>query len=148
MKAQAVTRNPQQRKEAEGKERSRMNLKRSNIDKRDQEEPRIWRAAIYLCEPDAKNGVTEPPIARQRMLCRQTAAWLQVEAPSEFVDTRQYGSLRPGLHQALEAAQQQRLDYLIVWSLDLLADSDEDAFEVAWYLGQAGTVPMLAYEDD
>jgi DNA invertase Pin-like site-specific DNA recombinase len=55
--------------------------------------------------------------------------------------------VRPGLYQALEAAQEQRLDYLIVWSLDLLADFDEDAFEAAWHLGHAGTIPILAYEE-
>ncbi len=124
-----------------------MYLKRQNIDTRDQG-PRVWRAAIYLCEPDAKNGVSEPTIARQRRLCRSAAGLLRVEVLGEFVDTRKYGSLRPGLYQALEAAQQQRLDYLIVWSLDLLADFDEDAFEVAWHLGHAGTIPMPAYEDD
>ena len=45
-------------------------------------------------------------------------------------------------------AQEQRLDYLIVWSLDLLADFDDDAFEAAWHLGHAGTIPILAAEDD
>lgn len=68
-----------------------MYLKRSNIDKRDQEEPRVWRAVIYLCEPDAKNGVTEPTVAEQRKLCRQQAKSLQAKVVGEFVDTREYG---------------------------------------------------------
>ena len=125
-----------------------MLLRRINKDERDREEPRIWRAAIYLCAPDAKNGVSEPSIARQRTLCRQEAKRLQVKVIGEFVDTRMYGPLRPWLYQALQLAQEQRLDYLIVWSLDLLADLDEDAFEVAWQLGHAGTIPMPLYGED
>jgi len=148
MKAPAVPRNQQQRKEAYGKEVTAMLLKRITKDERDQEEPRIGRAVIYLCAPDAKDGVTEPSVARQRALCRHEAKRLQVEVVSEFVDTRKYGPLRPGLHKVLEAAQERRLDYLIVWSLDLLADFDEDAFEVAWKLGHAGTIPMPLYGDD
>jgi hypothetical protein len=148
MKAPGSAPNQQQRKEANGKEITVMYLKRSNIDRRDQEEPRVWRAAIYLCEPDAKNGVTEPTVAEQRKLCRQQAKSLQVKVVGEFVDTREYGFLRPWLHEALETAQEQRLDYMIVWSLDLLADLYEDAFEVAWRLGHAGTIPMPVYEDN
>jgi hypothetical protein len=128
-----------------------MYLIRSNNDERDRESPRVLRAAIYLSEPDAKdaNGRnSEPPIVRQRMLCRRTATWLQVEVVGEFVDIQPYVSLRPGLHQALETAQKRRLDYLIVSSLDRLASNGDEAFEVAWRLGHAGTVPMPAYEDD
>jgi hypothetical protein len=128
-----------------------MYLKRQNIDERDQEVPRVWRAAIYLCEPGAKNAGgrnSEPPIVRQRMLCRRAAAWLRVEVVGEFVDTQPYVSLRPGLHQALELAQKRRLDYLIVSSLDRLASNEDEAFEVAWCLGHAGTVPVPAYKDD
>lgn len=124
-----------------------MYLKRSNIDKRDREKPRVWRAAIYLCEPDTKNGVTGPSVTEQREVCRHQAKSLQATVVGEFVDTRKYGYLRPGLHQALETAQEQRLDYLIVWSLELLADLNEDAFEVAWRLGHAGTIPMFIYDD-
>ena len=125
-----------------------MQFERRNIDKRDQEKPRIWRAAIYLCEPDARNGVSEPSISRQRALCRREAKRQAVKVLGEFVETRKYGPLRPRLYQALELAWEQRLDYLIVWSVDLLADLDEDAFEVAWHLGQAGTIPLPVYEDD
>lgn len=125
-----------------------MYLKRINKDKRDREKPRVWRAAIYLCEPDVKNGVTEPSVAKQRALCRQEAKRLGAEMHGEFLDTRKYGFLRPGLHEALETAQEQRLDYLIIWSLDILADLPGDIFEVAWRLGHAGTVPMPLYGED
>lgn len=125
-----------------------MFLKRINKDKRDREKSRVWRAAIYLCEPDAKNGETEPTVTEQLRLCRHEAKRLEAEVVGEFLDTRKYGFLRPALHQALEIAQERRLDYLIVWSLDLLADLPGDVFEVAWRLGHAGTVPMPLYGED
>lgn len=151
MKTPAVPRNQQQLKEVYGKEITAMYLKRQNIDERDQETPRVWRAANYLCEPGAKNADgrnSEPSIVRQRMLCRCAAKWLRVEVVGEFVDIQPYVSLRPGLHQALEFAHERRLDYLIVSSLDRLASNEDEAFEVAWRLGHAGTVPMPACEDD
>jgi len=127
-----------------------MYLRRRNIDKRDQEKPRVWRAAIYLSESDPKatGAGSEPSIARQRRRCHSTATALGAEVLGEFVDTRLYVSLWPELHQALELAQEQRLDYLIVSSLDRLPKNRDDVFEVAWRLGHAGTVPTPASEDD
>lgn len=66
----------------------------------------------------------------------------------EFLDIREFRFVRPGLYQALQLAEAERLDYLIVTSLDVLADFDEDRFEVAWHLGQAGTIPMEAMTED
>ena len=63
MKTSVVPRNQQQVKEVYGKEITAMYLKRQNIDKRDQEKPRVWRAAIYMCEPNAKHGVSEPSVS-------------------------------------------------------------------------------------
>jgi hypothetical protein len=150
MKAPAVTRKQQQRKEALRKETTQMNFIRRTIDKRDQEKPRIWRAAIYMCEPNTKHGVTEPSVPRQLALCRREAKRLGAKVLGEFLDTRAFGLAvtRPGLYQALELTWEQRLDYLIVTSLDVLADFDADRFEVAWHLGQAGTIPMEAMTED
>lgn len=53
-----------------------------------------------------------------------------------------------GCIRHLSFAQKRRLDYLIVSSLDRLASNEDEAFEVAWCLGHAGTVPVPAYEDD
>lgn len=125
-----------------------MQFERRNIDKRDQEEPRIWRAVIYICEPNPKHGVTEPSVARQGDLCRREAARLKAEVVGEFVDIREFRFVRPGLYQALQLAREQELDYLIVSSLDRLADCDGDRFEVAWHLGQANTIPMEAMTED
>jgi Resolvase, N terminal domain len=127
-----------------------MQFNRRTIEKRDQEKPRIWRAAIYMCEPNAKHGVTEPSVPRQRAICRREAKRLGVEVLGEFLDIQAFGLAvtRPGLYQALELAWKERLDYLIVASLDLLADFDDDRFEVAWHLGQAGTIPMEAMTED
>jgi DNA invertase Pin-like site-specific DNA recombinase len=129
------------------KEISAMQFIKSNRDEHGQEESRVSRVAIYLCEPSTNDGITEPSVPCQLAACRRTARRQKAEVVGEFLDIREFRSLRPGLHQALEAAQEQRLDYLIVWSLDLLADSDEDAFEAAWHLGQAGTIPIFVYED-
>lgn len=152
MKVSAATPKPTTRKEAYGKEVTEMFLRRINRDERDRKEPRVWRAAIYLSEPAPHksdgHGNGEPSIAEQRMLCRYAARWLRVdEVVGEFTDTWQYGPVRPALHQALEVAQDQQLDYLIVSSLDRLADTPEDFIEVAWRLGHAGTVPMPAEPD-
>lgn len=125
-------------------------FRRHNRDERNQGMPRGWRAAIYLVEPDPKEAsgpIGAPSIARQRVLCRCAATWLRAEVVGEFVDTQPHVSLRPGLHQAMESAQAQRLDYLIVSSLDRLASSYDEALEVGWRLGQAGTVPMPAEDD-
>jgi hypothetical protein len=148
MKAPAVTRTQQQRKEALRKEITEMNFERHNSDKRDREKPRIWRAVIYMCEPNSKHGVTEPSIAQQWDLCRREATRLKAEVVGEFVDIHEFRFVRPGLYQALQLAREQQLDYLIVTSLDVLADFDDDRFEVAWHLGQAGAIPMEAMTED
>jgi hypothetical protein len=126
-----------------------MYLRRSNLDRRDLERPRVWRAAIYLVDPvaAAESGRREGlPIDRQRELCRWQARRLGAAVLGEFVDADRHASLRSGLHQALEAAQEERLDYLIVPSLDVLMSNPELAFETGWRLGHAGTVPMTASE--
>lgn len=147
MKAPAVLTNQQQRKEAKGKEIAPMHLRRINKDERDQEKPRIWRAAIYLSEP-VPNGPDEPrselSIDQQQVLCHLVARVQRIEVLGEFVDAYPHLPLRPGLHRALEFAQEQRLDYLIVSSLDRLADDPDAAFEAAWRLGHAGTAPLQA----
>ena len=126
-----------------------MYLKRQTIDERDQETPRVWRAAIYLSEP-VPNYLDEPrcelSVDQQRVLCRFAARAHRVEVLGEFVDTQPHLALRPGLHQALELAHKRRIDYLIISSLDRLADSYADALEVGWRLGHAGTIPMPAEE--
>jgi len=125
-----------------------MHFDRHTIDKRDQEKPRIWRGVIYMCEPNGNDGVTGLSVTRQLELCRREATRLRVEVASEFVDIREFRFVRPGLYQALQLAREQQLDYLIVTSLDVLADFDSDRFEVAWHLGQAGTIPIEAMTED
>jgi hypothetical protein len=149
MKTSVVPRNQQQVKEVYGKEITAMYLKRQNIDKRDQEKPRVWRAAIYMCEPNAKRGVSEPSVLQQRDLCRREATRLGAKMLGEFLDCQAFGLAvtRPGLYQALELAWRERLDYLIVASMDQLASNCHDLFEVAWHLGHAGTVPMPVEDD-
>lgn len=106
-----------------------------------------WRAAVYLC----KDGIEEmqpldgvPSIEQQRVLCRHTAAALDAEVIGEFADGQFIGP-RLGLQAVLELTrEEQRLDYLIVSSLDRLASCVDDAFEVAWWLGFASTVVIPA----
>ncbi len=113
--------------------------------------PRIWRAAMYL----STDGTEEmrllanvPSIEQQRVLCRCAATVLHAEVIGEFIDW-QLVSSRPGLRQVLElAGQDPRLDYLIVSSLDRLAGDRDEAFEIAWRLGFAGTVVIPADAED
>lgn len=110
--------------------------------------PRVWRAAIYLRKPepgDADRPSRRPTIDKQRLLCRCAATVLHVVVIGEFVDEGPFMSSRPELHRLLELADQgRRLDYLIVSSLDRLAGDRDEAFEVAWRLGFAGTVVIPA----
>jgi hypothetical protein len=114
--------------------------------------PRVWRAAIYLREPnpmDANYPHNVPSIDQQRLLCRCAATVLHAEVIGEFVDERRVAPLRPGLRQVLDlAGQDRRLDYLIVSSQDRLAGDRDEAFEIAWRLGFAGTVVIPADAED
>lgn len=137
----AATSNQQQRKEVRRKEH-KMLTKRKR-EESDWKIPRIWRAAIYLREPD--EGETNDPgnvpsINKQRVSCRCAVTVLHAEVVGEFVDTVDRSRSRPGLRRMLElAGQDRRLDYLIVSSLDRLADDRDEAFEIAWRLGFEGT---------
>jgi len=110
--------------------------------------PRVWRAAIYLREPNTDEWgipLSAPSIDQQRLLCRCAATVLHAEVIGEFIDTVALSSSRPGLRRLLSVAgQEQRLDYLIVSSLDRLVSDCDEAFEIAWRLGFAGTVMIPA----
>lgn len=126
-------------------------LTKRKREKRDWDMPRVWRAAIYLhgSEPEESDEPgTHPPIFHQRMLCRCAVTVLHAEVVGEFVDVP-FSAQRPALRQMLERADQdQRLDYLIVSSLDRLASNRDQAFEIAWRLGFAGTVVVPADAED
>jgi hypothetical protein len=151
MKVSAATPEPT-RKETYGKEVTAMHLRRTNQDERDQEEPHVWRAVIYLYEPDAVGRTArkeEASVIRQRDLCRSKAASLRAKVVGEFVDVGFHAPLRHGLHMALETALARRVNYLIVASLDHLLDgTEEDVFEVGWRIGIAGIYPIPAYSGD
>jgi hypothetical protein len=146
MKGQAVPSKYQQRKEARRKE-NKMLTRRKREERDWVPLPRIWRAAIYLCadgteEMQPLDGV--PSIDQQRLLCRCAATVLHAEVVGEFTDGQFIGP-RPGLQQVLElAGKDPRLDYLIVASLDRLMAGLNEAFEIAWRLGFAGTVVVPA----
>jgi hypothetical protein len=114
--------------------------------------PRIWRAVIYLREPypdERDQPRKRPSIDQQRLLCRCAATVLHAEVVGEFVDELVHSPSRPGLRQVLElAGQDRRLDYLIVSSQDRLAGDCDEAFEIAWRLGFAGTVMIPADAED
>jgi DNA invertase Pin-like site-specific DNA recombinase len=111
---------------------------------KDQKEPQ--RAAIYLSD-SVPNGEGEPrdetSIEEQLVLCRCAAMALELEIVDVFIDRGDLAS-RSGLHQAMKAVRTQRLDFLIVSSLERLADSYYDTVRVAWHLGKAGTIPLPA----
>lgn len=150
MKGQAVPLYEQhQRKEARRKEITQMYLERRNIDKGDQEKPRITGAVIYLFKPEpaaTKRGhdIGVPSLAAQRKLCRYETKRLGATVIGEFVDfVGPHSSARPGFRRALDAARRQRLDYLIVITMDTVHIGTVDAFEVAVRPGNAGTESTL-----
>jgi hypothetical protein len=124
--------------------------KPNQLKEHDQEVPRTRRAIIYLsevCRPGTDESQFELPIGRQRMLCRHTATALKLEVVAEFVDLW-FHTPRSELHRALELAERERVDYLMVSSRDRLEGIQDQTFEVAWRLGHAGTVTVLADGDD
>lgn len=144
MKGQAGSlREQHQRKEARRKEATMPTPNQHETE--DQEKPR--RAAIYLSEP-VPDCLDEPrdelSIDHQLVLCRCVAKALQLEVIGVFADPRDDLALRPGLRQALAAAEMQRPDILIVSSLERLAESYHDIVKIAWKLGRAGTIPVPA----
>jgi hypothetical protein len=151
MKGQAVPSQAQhQRKEARRKEN--VMLTKRNREENDWKVPRVWRAAIYLREPgpgETNRAGHVPSIHYQGACCRSAAAALHAVVIGEFVDSPGASASRPGLRRILEpACQVQRLDYLIVSSLDRLAGDCDEAFEIAWRLGFAGTVVIPADAGD
>jgi hypothetical protein len=143
MKGLAVPSKYQQRKEARRKEAV---MPRTNQhETEDQKKPQ--RAAIYLSEPvpsDLDEPRDELSIDLQIVLCRCAAEAMQFEVVGEFADTQADLALRPGLRKAMKVAREQRLDFLVVSSLERLGDSYYDIVRVAWHLGLAGIVPVPA----
>jgi hypothetical protein len=118
-------------------------LTKRNREENDWKMPRVWRAAIYLREPakDERTPHRELSVIQQRIVCRCAATVLHAEVDGEFTDERQSSPSRPGLRRMLErAGQRPRIDYLVISSLDRLAADRDEAFEIAWRLGFAGTV--------
>src|ERR1700689_4524654 len=140
MKAPAVTRTQQQRKEALRKENVILNIRKCTED--EWWHPRKPRAAIYLCEPRPPNSDKSPDgpsIDSQRARCRCTAAAMHAEIVEEFIERQRSPVWRPALDQLLDsAAGGKRFNHLIVFSLDRLADDIDEAFETAWYIASAG----------
>jgi hypothetical protein len=139
----AVRSNEQQRKEVR-RRRYTMLTKRRREDQ-DQQMPRVWRAAIYLrgLGEEVSPICNVPSIWSQRMTCRCAATVIHAEVVGEFLDIAGTPLPHPGLGKVFELADE-RLDYLIVSSLDRLAVDRDEAFEVAWRLGFAGTVVIAA----
>lgn len=142
----AVPSGEQQRKEVRRKEN--VMLRRRKREENDWELPPVWRAAIYLRVTgidDIDQLCNVPSIDQQRSHCRCAATALRAEVISEFVDDWLVSPSRLGLRRMLVlACQDQRLDYLIVSSLDRLTGDGDEAFEIAWRLGFAGTVVIPA----
>lgn len=143
MKGQAVPSEEQhQRKEARRKER--VMPKPNPREEHEQETPQVRRAVIYLREPvDGETNRTGivPSIDQQRVRCRYMATALQAEIIGEMADLRRHSPYTPGLKKVLVAARREgRMDYLVISSLDRLADTVDGALEIAWHLAFVGTV--------
>lgn len=116
-------------------------------------EKRKPRVAIYLCEPET-NGSGESPdgpsIEYQRTHCRCMAATMHAEIVEEFIERQRSRVWRPALDQLLISAEDgKRFNHLIVFSLDLLADDIDDAFETARYIASASVEVLPAnWRDD
>jgi Resolvase, N terminal domain len=122
-----------------GQRKENVMLSKRNRQEKDRRAPRKMRTAIYLREStdDERNRPGgDLSVEQQRLLCRYKATQLWAEVTDEFVDDRH--SSQSGLAQVMARAQ--RLDYLIVSSLDRLVGDRDDAFDIAWRLGFAATI--------
>ena len=148
MKGQAVTSAQQhQRKEARRKEAT------MPIDiETHEEEPEIARAVMYLCGPEPGNEDQMrdiPPIHQQRAGCRIAAAVMHAEVVREYVDASKSVPWRPALHEMVRMVGEGKpVDYLIVYSKDLLANDSTEMYDIAWCLGVAGTSVIAIDEND
>lgn len=110
----------------------------------DEEAPSTWRAVIYMREPERDETSKldkRLSVNNQRLAGRCAATVLNAEVVGEILETADTSLSRFGLERVMDLVNQEhRIDYLIVSSLDQLADDWEEAFEIAWRLGFAGTV--------
>lgn len=115
-------------------------------------EPEVARAVIYLCGPEPGNEDQTrdiPPIYQQRAGCRIAAAVMHAEIVSEYVDESRSAPWRPQLHDMVRMVGEGELvDYLIVYSKDLLANNGTEMLDTAWRLGAAGTSVIAIDEND
>jgi hypothetical protein len=142
----AVPSGEQQRKEVRRKERVTMSI---DIEAHE-EKPEVVRAVIYLCGPEPGNEDQMrniPPIHQQRVGCRIAAATMHAEVVREYVDESKSAQWRPELHNMVRAVGEP-VNYLIVYSKDLLANDCTEMFDVAWRLGVAGTGVIAIDEND
>ena len=140
MKGQAVPLGEQQqRKEARRKEA--VMPKTNHQEEIDEEDPRIVQAIIYLSEPRPTEGgepSDEPSLDTQREICRLKAAKIGAEIGVEFVDKVADLRLRPMLFRATVLCEYERIDYLIISSLDRLPDNRNQALVTGLKLGRNG----------
>jgi DNA invertase Pin-like site-specific DNA recombinase len=117
---------------------------------RDQEKPRIPRAAIYLrgLEDEMVKRVNVPSTHYQRAVCRDTANALHAEVVDEFVDLAGMPLPHPDMERLLASIDEKRLDYLIVYSLNQLTRGRNRAFALGWRLGSAGVTLVNANAED
>jgi hypothetical protein len=145
LKDRAVSSGEQhQQKEVRKKEKVTM-PKPNQHETDDQEKPRIVGAVIYLFKPEPaamKRGQDSgvPPLAVQRKLCRYEAAERGARVIGEFADVvGPHSSARPGFRRALDAARRQRLNLLIVITMDEVRIGTVDSFEAIVRPSLAGT---------
>jgi hypothetical protein len=144
----AVLRSEQQRKEV--RERSTNMLRKSTHKVRNQEQPRIPRAAIYLRgvndeEDDPTNLLST---TWQHEVCQDAAKALHAEVVGEFVDLAGMPS-PPDMERLLDLIDgTPPLDYLIVYSLAQMTRGRDRAFVLGWRLGSGGVTLVNADAED
>lgn len=117
---------------------------------RDQDEPQIPRAAIYLrgLEDETAKRINVPSTHYQRAACQYAAKALHANVVGEFNDVAG-APLQPDLERLMTLIEEEpRLDYLIVYALDRLTHGRDRAFALGWCLGSAGVTLVNADTDD
>ncbi len=120
-------------------------------EERDQEEPRVARAIIYMREtsrPGSRESQFELSIDRQYAHCRRKAIVLQADIIGQFVDREWLDEPGCRLREMLDLAEKERPDYLIATELARLTYDCDEAFDIMLRLGSTGTAVAITDQDD
>ena len=109
------------------------------------------RVVTYYLSPRFRRTTPRrryPSLEEQFTGCREIVAMLKADVVGEYVDEEHSGRDRPNLDKALAQLNADReIDYLVVYSDELLGDKPNDALWVGIDIGMTNTI-LLVWKSD